>query len=102
MASVSRQVRRRPVPQLPIALAWIVAFLVEVTPADNVQPISSKGTPVRPVKEQTENGPERKRKLSNGSPKKLPPKVDYDDTDELGLELVQGFASMVRITLALH
>ena len=102
MASVSRQVRRRCRPQFQIAIALIGTILIGITQVDSAHTVLTGETPAPYVREQAENGPERKRKLSNGSPKKLPPKVDYDDTDELGLELVQGFASMVRITLALH
>jgi len=74
-----------------MVMVLIGALLILITQADSVH------TPAPSMREQAENGPERKRKPSN-SPKKLPSKVDYDDTDELGLELVQGFVSMVRAT----
>jgi hypothetical protein len=47
--------------------------------------------------ERQEDAAERQRKRSIADPQQPPFKVDLDDSDELGLALVQGFASMVRV-----
>jgi hypothetical protein len=47
--------------------------------------------------ERQEDAAERQRKRSIAEPQQSPFKVDLDDSDELGLALVQGFASMVRL-----